>query len=119
DEDAKPEVVAEKKKAAEAIAVRVKKGEAFDKVAKELSEDPSAKENSGDLDFFSKDQMVPEFSKAAFAMKKDEISDPVRSKFGFHVIKLTDRKAAETVPLEKAKPQLVAFLQRQKKETEA
>jgi peptidyl-prolyl cis-trans isomerase C len=118
EEGAKPEVDAQKKKTAEEIAARVKKGEAFDKLAKELSEDPSAKENSGDLDFFSKDQMVPEFSQAAFGMKKDEISAPVRSKFGYHVIKLTDRKGAETVPLEKAKPQLVAYLQRQKKQTE-
>ena len=87
-------------------------------MAKELSEDPSAKENSGDLDFFTKEQMVPEFSQAAFAMKKDEISGPVRSKFGYHVIKLTDRKGAETVTLDQAKPQLMAFLQRQKKKTE-
>jgi parvulin-like peptidyl-prolyl isomerase len=118
EEGAKPEVDAQKKKAAEEIAARVKKGEAFDKLAKELSEDPSAKQNSGDLDFFTKEQMVPEFSAAAFGMKKDEISGPVRSKFGYHVIKLTDRKDAETVPLEKAKPQLVAYLQRQKKQTE-
>lgn len=117
-EDAKPEVDAEKKKAAAAIAARAKKGEPFDKLAKELSEDPSAKQNSGDLDFFPADQMVPEFSKAAFSMKKNEISEPVRSSFGYHVIKVTDTKAAETVTLEKAKPQLVAYLQQQKKQTE-
>jgi parvulin-like peptidyl-prolyl isomerase len=117
-QDAKPEVVVEKEKAAQAIAARVKKGEPFDKLAKELSEDPSAKENSGDLDFFTKEAMVPEFSKAAFSMKKDEISDPVRSQFGYHVIKVTDRKDAETVTLEKAKPQLLAYLQRQKKQSE-
>jgi len=105
-------------KAAQSIADRVKKGEPFDKLAKELSEDPSAKENSGDLDFFTKDQMVPEFSKAAFGMKKGDISDPVRSSFGFHVIKVTDRKDAETVTLEKAKPQLLAYLKQQKKATE-
>ena len=118
DKDAKPEVVAEKQKAAQAIADRVKKGEDFGKLAKELSEDPSAKENSGDLDFFTKDRMVPEFSTAAFAMKKDEISNPVRSDFGFHIIKVTDRKDAETVTLEKAKPQLLAYLKQQKKQTE-
>jgi len=112
------EIAAAKEKAAKAIADRVKKGEAFDKLAKELSEDPSAKENSGDLDFFTKEQMVPEFSKAAFGMKKDEVSAPVRSKFGYHVIKLTDRKDAETMSLEDAKPQLIAFLQRQKKQSE-
>jgi parvulin-like peptidyl-prolyl isomerase len=116
--DAKPEVVIEKEKAAKAIAERVKKGEPFDKLAKELSEDPSAKQNGGDLDFFAREAMVPEFSKAAFAMKKDEISDPVRSEFGFHVIKVTDRKDADTVSLEKAKPQLVAYLKQRKKQAE-
>jgi parvulin-like peptidyl-prolyl isomerase len=118
DKDAKPEVVAEKQKAAQAIADRVKKGEDFGKLAQELSEDPSAKKNGGDLDFFTQDRMVPEFSKAAFAMKKGDISDPVRSEFGFHVIKVTDRKDAETVTLEKAKPQLLAYLKNQKKQAE-
>jgi parvulin-like peptidyl-prolyl isomerase len=117
-QDAKPEVVVEKEKAAKAIADRVKKGEPFDKLAKELSEDPSAKQNSGDLDFFGRQQMVKEFSDAAFAMKKDEISDPVRSQFGYHVIKVTDHKDAETITLEKAKPQLLAFLKQQKKQVE-
>ena len=118
DKEAKPEVVAEKEKAAKAIAVRVKKGEAFDKLAKELSEDPSAKENSGDLNFFGREQMVPQFSEAAFKMKKDEISEPVRSDFGFHVIKVTDVKAAENVTLETAKPKLLAYLKQQKRQEE-
>lgn len=116
EQDAKPEVVTEKQKAAEAIAARVKKGEDFAKLAQELSEDPSAKQNSGDLDFFGKEQMVPEFSNAAFAMKKGDISEPVRSQFGYHVIKVTDRRDAETVPLEKVKPRLLSFLKGQKVE---
>ncbi len=118
DEGAKPADVEAKEKQAAAIAARVKKGEDFNKVAAEVSEDPSAKQNSGDLGFFTKEQMVPEFSNAAFGMKKDEISAPVRSQFGYHVIKLTDRKAAETVTLEQAKPQLMAFLEQQKKQQE-
>ncbi len=118
EKDAKPEVVEEKKKQAQAIADRVKKGEDFSKLAEQLSEDPTAKENKGDLDFFSKEKMVPEFANAAFAMKKDEISDPVRSNFGFHVIKVTDRKAPETISLEQAKPQIVAQLKRQKQQDE-
>ena len=118
EKDAKPEVVAEKEKAAKAIAARVKKGEAFDKLAKELSEDPSAKENSGDLNYFGREQMVPEFSEAAFKMKKDEISEPVRSQFGFHVIKVTDHKDGETVTLDKAKPKLLTFLKQQKRQGE-
>jgi peptidyl-prolyl cis-trans isomerase C len=118
EQDAKPEVVVQKEKQAQTIADRVKKGEDFNKVATELSEDPSAKQNGGDLNFFSKEQMVPEFSTAAFGMKKDEISAPVRSQFGYHIIKVTDRKAPETVTLEQAKPQLVNYLKQQKKQQE-
>jgi peptidyl-prolyl cis-trans isomerase C len=116
--DAAPELVAEKQKKAEEILTRVKSGEAFDKLAKELSEDPSAKENSGDLNFFTREQMVPEFSEAAFGMKKGDFSTPVRSQFGFHIIQVTDRKDAETLALDTVKPQLVAFLNRQKQDGE-
>ena len=116
DADAKKDVVAKKEKEAAAIAKRVKGGEDFAKLAKDLSEDPSAKENSGDLNFFTKDQMVPEFSNAAFGMKKDEVSAPVRSQFGFHIIKVTDREAGKAMKLEEVKPQLLAYLQRQKKQ---
>ncbi|MDB6154802.1 MAG: peptidylprolyl isomerase [Chthoniobacteraceae bacterium] len=116
--DATPEQVTEKEKSAKAIYERVKKGEDFAKLATELSEDPSAKQSGGDLDFFAKEQMVPEFSAAAFAMKKGDISEPVRSEFGYHIIKVTDRKEPEVVALEKAKPQLTAYLGQQKKQAE-
>jgi peptidyl-prolyl cis-trans isomerase C len=116
--DAKPEVVVEKEKAAQAIADRIKKGEPFDKLATELSEDPTAKQNAGDLDYFTRERMVPEFSEAAFKMNKDEVSAPVRSQFGYHVIKVTDRKPAATVTLEEAKPKLMAFLKQQKRQEE-
>ena len=63
--------------------------------------------------------MVPEFADAAFKMKKDELSaEPVRSQFGYHIIKVTDRKEPETVTLETAKPQLMAYLKNQKKQQE-
>jgi len=115
--DAKPETVTEKEKAAQGVLERVKKGEDFAALAGELSEDPSAKQNKGDLDFFAHDQMVKEFADAAFGMKKDEISQaPVRSQFGYHIIKVTDRREAETIPLDTARPQVLAFLQRQKKQ---
>jgi len=116
-EEAKPEEVVEKQKAAAAVLARVKKGEEFEKVAAEISDDPSAKENKGDLNFFRKDQMVPEFADAAFKLKKGELgAEPVRSEFGYHVIKVTDRKPPEDIPLEQAKPQVVAFLEQQKRE---
>ena len=116
--DATEEQVGEKKKLADAIAVRVKGGEAFDKLAAELSEDPSAKQNSGDLNFFSREQMVPEFANAAFGMQKGEISAPVKSQFGFHIIQLTDRKEAETMGLESVKPRLLAFLNQRMRDSQ-
>jgi peptidyl-prolyl cis-trans isomerase C len=116
--DAPEATVQEKQKAAAAIAARVKGGEAFDKLAAELSEDPSAKQNSGDLNFFTKEQMVPEFSTAAFGMKKGDISEPVKSQFGFHIIQVTDRKDAETMTLEAVKPQLLAFLNQKMQSTQ-
>jgi peptidyl-prolyl cis-trans isomerase C len=112
-EDADEKTVAEKKKAAEAALDRVTtKKEDFTAVAKEVSEEPGAKESGGDLDFFPKDRMVPEFANAAFAMDKGEISkEPVRTKFGWHVIKVTDRKAAGSMPFEEAKKQVTAYLE--------
>ena len=62
--------------------------------------------------------MVPEFSEAAFKMQKGEISDPVKSQFGFHVIQVTDRKDAETMTLESVKPRLLAFLTQRMRDTQ-
>jgi peptidyl-prolyl cis-trans isomerase C len=116
-EGAKPAAVAEKEKLAKSISDRAKKGEAFDKLAKEFSEDPGSKDRGGDLSFFSHDQMVPEFADAAFKLKKDEISAPVKSQFGFHIIKATDRKDARTVPFTEAKEKILAYLKNDKRRT--
>ncbi|MDI6804166.1 MAG: peptidylprolyl isomerase [Bacteroidota bacterium] len=78
------------------IIDRVNKGEDFGKLAFEFSEDPSAKENSGDLYYFSSGQLVPEFEDAVYGMKIGEISQkPVRTAFGYHIIKETDRQPAK------------------------
>jgi peptidyl-prolyl cis-trans isomerase C len=112
-EDADEKTVAEKKKAADAALARVaNKKEDFTAVAKEVSEEPGAKESGGDLNFFPKDRMVPEFANAAFAMKKGEISkEPVRTKFGWHVINVTDRKDSGTMPYDEVKQQVGAYLE--------
>jgi parvulin-like peptidyl-prolyl isomerase len=120
EKDAKEDEVKAKREAANKILDRVKKGEDFDKLASEISEDPSAKENHGDLNFFRREQMVPEFSTAAFEMKKGAVSEtPVRSQFGFHIIKVTDRKDGGSMSFDEAKPRLLVFLQEQKRRSEA
>lgn len=108
-------VLAEKKKVAEDAKARVDKGEDFAKVATELSEDPGSKETGGDLNFFAKDRMVPEFAEAAFAMKKGDVSEPVKSQFGFHVIKVTDKKEAGKATFDESKVQIVEYLTAQKR----
>ncbi len=85
----------EAKKKAEEVYKKVKAGDDFSKLAKEYSDDKSSAVNGGDLGFFSKGQMVPEFEKAAFGMDKGEISDIVESQFGYHIIKVTDKKYKE------------------------
>ncbi|MGA0110866.1 MAG: peptidylprolyl isomerase [Chthoniobacterales bacterium] len=112
-EEADEKTVAEKKKAAEAALERVTaKKEDFTAVAKEVSEEPGAKESGGDLNFFPKERMVPEFADAAFGLGKGEISkEPVRTKFGWHVIKVTDRKPAGTMPFDEVKQQVGAYLE--------
>lgn len=116
-ENADEKTVAEKKKAAEAALERVgAKKEDFTTVAKEVSEEPGAKQSGGDLNFFPKERMVPEFATAAFAMEKGEISkEPVRTKFGWHVIKVTDRKPAGTMPFDEVKKQVTSYLEGSKR----
>lgn len=114
--DDSPEKVTATLKKAEAAIVRAKK-EDFTKLAGELSEEPGAKERGGDLNFFPrKGAMVEPFAEAAFKLKKDEVTaEPVRTEFGYHVIKVTDRKEATKHPFDEAKPKIVAYLAGEKK----
>lgn len=83
------------------------KGADFAKLAQQYSEDPSVKENNGDLGFFTKDRMVAEFSKTAFALAPGEISDVVATQYGFHIIKLEEKQPAGAIPFDDIKPQIV------------
>jgi peptidyl-prolyl cis-trans isomerase C len=110
DADATPEVVKQKEDAALKAAERAAAGEDFTKLAKELSEEPGAAESGGDLGFFPKDRMVPEFAEVAFSQKTGDISKPVKTQFGWHIIKVTEKKDAGTVPFDQVKEQVVSYL---------
>ncbi|MBT4140687.1 MAG: hypothetical protein HOE48_22435, partial [Candidatus Latescibacteria bacterium] len=84
------------RKQAEELMVRIKAGEDFAELAREYSEDPGSGSQGGDLGFFSRGTMVPEFEEAAFALKPGEMSDLVQTKYGFHIIR-TDELAADQV----------------------
>ena len=99
--------------AARSVLEKARKGEDFAALAKAHSQDGSA-QAGGDLGWFTKDQMVPAFAEAAFAMKAGEVSDLVRTPFGWHIIKVEDIRPEETVPLDKAKPQIELNLKREK-----
>jgi peptidyl-prolyl cis-trans isomerase C len=103
---------AEAQARAQAALERIKKGEDFATVASELTEDPSGKENGGDLDYFTKDQMVPDFANVAFQMYPGQVSNPVRTPFGWHIIKLEDRRNRPVPEFDKVRPQIETFLVR-------
>ncbi len=101
---------------AEQLLKDAKGGSDFAALAKQNSQDPGSAPKGGDLGFFPEGQMVPEFDKAAFALKPGEISDLVETQFGYHIIKVAERKPARVVPLDEAKPQLEQFLQGRQRE---
>lgn len=113
DASATPEVKAKTREKAEAIRMEVKGGKDFAAAAKADSTCPS-KEQGGDLGFFGKGQMVPAFEQAAFALQPGEISDVVETQFGYHIIKLTEKKDAEAPKFEEIKEKIAEFLKGQK-----
>ncbi|HTM25733.1 MAG TPA: peptidylprolyl isomerase [Vicinamibacterales bacterium] len=102
----------------ESVLKQAKAGGDFAKLAQEHSQDGSAAQG-GDLGYFPKGQMVPEFDKVAFSTPKGQLSGIVTTQFGYHLIKVTDRKPARVVPYEEAEQQIKQFLEQQKKQTRA
>ncbi len=100
---------------AKAALARVKAGEDFAKVATELSKDPGGE--GGDLGWFTKDRMVPEFSESAFKLKEGEISEPVKTQFGWHIIKVEGKRTKSFPPFEQVKDQAARYVA-QKAQTE-
>ncbi|USK31932.1 peptidylprolyl isomerase [Bacillus sp. F19] len=103
--------------AAKEVKEKLDGGADFSELAKEYSTDTSNSENGGDLGYFAKGEMVAEFEEVAFAMKEGEISDPVKTEFGYHIIKFEDKKAASEAVYEDKKKEIKETLFDQKKQT--
>jgi peptidyl-prolyl cis-trans isomerase C len=114
--DAAPAAKEAARTEAEGVLKRAKAGEDFAALAKQYSKDPGSAAVGGDLNFFPKGQMVPAFDAAAFALKTGEISNLIETEFGFHIIKLTDKRAGRIVPLADVKPRLEEFLKQRKQQ---
>ena len=116
DNNATPEQVEEKKKLIQDILKKAKKkGASFEELAKKHSECPSSAKG-GDLGAFGRGRMVKPFEEAAFSLKVGEISDPVRSQFGWHIIKVTEHSDPQTPEFDEVKDMLMKMLERQKKQ---
>ena len=108
-------ILVEKEDEAKAIVAQLKAGAKFEDLAKKSSKDPGSAPNGGDLDFAAPGSYVPEFSAAMTALKKGEYTEtPVKTQFGYHIIKLEDTRAAQFPPLADVKPQIQQRLAQQK-----
>jgi peptidyl-prolyl cis-trans isomerase C len=104
-------ILVETEDEAKAVAEELKKGADFAELAKKKSKDPGASDG-GDLGFFTKDQMVPEFSAVAFALEPGKISDPVKSQFGWHIIKVEEKRSRTAPEFEQVKGQIETYVAR-------
>lgn len=110
-EGADEKAVEAARKKAESILARIKAGESFAKLAKENSDDPGSAQLGGDLGYFGRGIMEADFEKAAFALKEGEISDPVLTSFGFHIIKLTGIRGEQLKPFAEVRDEILAQFQ--------
>jgi peptidyl-prolyl cis-trans isomerase C len=104
-------ILVESEDEAKAVADELKKGADFAELAKKKSKDPGASDG-GDLGFFTKDQMVPEFSTVAFALEPGKISEPVKSQFGWHIIKVEEKRSRKAPDFEQVKSQIETYVTR-------
>ncbi|MGE3261496.1 MAG: peptidylprolyl isomerase [Bacteriovoracia bacterium] len=96
---------------AKEVYSKAKGGEDFEVLAKKYSKDPTSAQNMGDLGFMTRSRMPPQFSEAAFAMKAGEISQPVKTPFGYHIIKMVEKREGKPVKFEDVKEQVRADYQ--------
>lgn len=104
-------ILVETEDEAKAVEAELKKGADFAELAKKKSKDPGASDG-GDLGFFTKDQMVPEFSAAAFALEPGKISDPIKTQFGWHIIKVEEKRNRKAPDFAQVKPQIETYVTR-------
>src|SRR5579872_882460 len=104
-------ILVETEDEAKAVAAELKKGADFAELAKKKSKDPGASDG-GDLGFFTRDQMVPEFSTVAFALESGKVSDPVKSQFGWHVIKVEEKRSRKAPDFDQVKGQIETYVTR-------
>ena len=114
--DAPPEEALAAEKRANEIVDRLRKGENFEDLALQYSTDPTVKKNKGYVGAFSREGIMPEFADAAFKLKPGEISPPVRTQFGYHIIKVTERKPAHTETLDEARDRIRTYIVDQKRQ---
>jgi peptidyl-prolyl cis-trans isomerase D len=107
------------KKQAEDLLKQAKAGADFGELAKKYSEDEASAKNGGDLDYFTRGKMVAEFDAVAFALQPGQLSDVVKSQFGYHIIKVTDKKAGNTRTLAEMRQQLTDQLSYERAQTQA
>jgi peptidyl-prolyl cis-trans isomerase C len=108
-------ILVEKEEEARALLKQLKGGSKFEDLAQKHSKDTGSAKNGGDLDFAKPDAYVPEFGQAMASLKKGELTtDPVKSQFGFHIIRLEDTREAQFPAFEEVKPQVMQRLEQQK-----
>ncbi|GJE25571.1 peptidylprolyl isomerase [Methylobacterium organophilum] len=105
-------ILVDNEEEAKKIAARIKGGEDFAKVAGEVSKDPGSKTEGGDLGWFTKDRMVAPFAEAAFKLSPGQLSDPVKTQFGWHVIKLEEKRTKPVPSFDEMKEQIDQYLAR-------
>jgi len=108
-------ILVEKEDEAKALIKQINGGASFEDLAKKNSKDPGSGANGGDLDFAAPGSYVPEFSQAMVKLKKGELTqEPVKTQFGYHIIKLEDTRQAQFPPIDEVKPQIKQRLEQQK-----
>jgi peptidyl-prolyl cis-trans isomerase C len=104
-------ILVESEEEAKEIADAIRNGADFAELAKQKSKDPGAADG-GDLGYFTKDQMVPEFADVAFKMHPGQLSNPIKTQFGWHVIRLEDKRVRQPPPFDEVKGQIENYVMR-------